>query len=69
MHIYRGTFRRLLELDARIRAGSHPNCSSFAREWEVSAKTVQRDLEFLRDRLRDAVAEHARRMAAAYGPE
>jgi predicted DNA-binding transcriptional regulator YafY len=47
--LYRAHFGRLLALDERIRAGKRPNCSSFAREWEVSAKTVQRDIEFLRD--------------------
>ena len=47
--VYRAHFGRLLALDERIRAGKRPNCASFAREWEVSAKTVQRDVEFLRD--------------------
>jgi predicted DNA-binding transcriptional regulator YafY len=49
MNLYRAQFGRLLALDERIRAGKYPNCSSFAREWEVSEKTVQRDVEFLRD--------------------
>ncbi len=49
MSVYRAQFGRLLALDEKIRAGKRPNCSSFAREWEVSAKTVQRDVEFLRD--------------------
>jgi len=49
MNAYRAQFGRLLALDDLIRAGKCPNCSSFAREWEVSAKTVQRDVEFLRD--------------------
>jgi len=44
-------FARLLELDARIRAGKHPNCLTFAADWEVSQKTVQRDIDFLRDQL------------------
>lgn len=51
MNLYRGSFRRLLELDVRVREGRRPNCASFAREWEVSAKTIQRDVEFLRDQL------------------
>jgi proteasome accessory factor B len=28
-----------------------PNCHSFARQLEVSAKTIQRDIDFMRDRL------------------
>lgn len=49
MSVYRAHFGRLLALDEAIRAGRYPNCTSFAREWEVSSKTVQRDVEFLRD--------------------
>jgi proteasome accessory factor B len=30
---------------------SYPNCTGLSRELEVSAKTVMRDLEFMRDRL------------------
>ncbi|MCE9612809.1 MAG: WYL domain-containing protein [Lentisphaerae bacterium] len=44
-------FSRLMELDRRIRAGEYPNCLTFARKWEVSQKTVQRDVDFLRDQL------------------
>ena len=44
-------FHRLMELDRRIRAGEHPNCLTFAQKWEVSQKTVQRDVDFLRDQL------------------
>ncbi len=44
-------FPRLLELDRRIRAKEYPNCLSFSTEWEVSQKTVQRDVDFLRDQL------------------
>lgn len=40
---------RLMELDRRIRAGEYPNCLTFAVEWEVSQKTVQRDIDYLRD--------------------
>jgi predicted DNA-binding transcriptional regulator YafY len=40
---------RLMELDRQIRAGKYPNCLTFAQEWEVSQKTVQRDIDFLRD--------------------
>ena len=49
MNICRSQFRRLIELDRQIRAGLFPNCASFAEEWEVSRKTIQRDIEFLRD--------------------
>ncbi|MEI6217714.1 MAG: WYL domain-containing protein [bacterium] len=44
-------FPRLLELDRQIRAGSYPNCLTFADEYEVSQKTIQRDIDFLRDQM------------------
>lgn len=52
MNLYRSQFRRILEFDAAVRRGEYPNCTTFARTWEVSRKTVQRDVEFLRDSLR-----------------
>lgn len=42
---------RLLEFDRRVRARQYPNCHSFANKWEVSVKTIQRDVDFLRDQL------------------
>ena len=44
-------FSRLLELDKRIRQGQYPNCLNFSADWEVSQKTIQRDIDFLRDSL------------------
>lgn len=46
--MYRSKFWRLWELDKRIREGSYPNANSFAKEWEVSRKTISRDIDFLR---------------------
>lgn len=42
---------RLLFIDKKIRDKTFPNCSSLAEEWEVSSKTIQRDIEYLRDML------------------
>ena len=44
-------YKRLLELDKKIRAGEFPNRSTFSQEWEVSIKTVGRDIEYMRDQL------------------
>ena len=41
----------MLAIHRALQAGRFPNASSLARELEVSAKTIQRDLEFMRDRL------------------
>lgn len=58
-------FRRLLVLDEYIRNNRFPNCRGFAREWEVSRKTIQRDIEFLRDQL-DAPIEYDREHRGYY---
>ena len=40
---------RVMELDRQIRAGKYPNCLTFSVDWEVSQKTIQRDIDYLRD--------------------
>ena len=37
----------------RIRSGRRPNCLTFAADWEVSQKTVQRDIDFLQMSVRE----------------
>jgi predicted DNA-binding transcriptional regulator YafY len=51
MQKFKPQHRRLLFIDRKIREGSFPNCASLAAEWEVSGKTIQRDLDYLRDEL------------------
>ena len=50
MNLYRSQFRRLAELDREIRSGRYPNCFSFAKTWEVSRRTIARDIEFLKEK-------------------
>jgi predicted DNA-binding transcriptional regulator YafY len=47
----RPPLERMLRIHQLIQAGKFPNATSLARETEVSTKTIQRDLEFMRDRL------------------
>ena len=47
----RPPLERMLRIHQLLQAGTHPNATSLAREIEVSTKTIQRDLEFMRDRL------------------
>jgi predicted DNA-binding transcriptional regulator YafY len=47
----RPPLERMLRIHQAILAGKFPNASTLARELEVSAKSVHRDLEFMRDRL------------------
>jgi len=41
----------MLQLHQQLQAGRYPNCRKLADELEVSSKTIQRDIEFMRDRL------------------
>jgi len=40
-----------LRIHQALQSGGYPNANKLAREIEVSAKTIHRDLEFMRDRL------------------
>ncbi|WP_395736189.1 helix-turn-helix transcriptional regulator [Prosthecobacter sp.] len=42
---------RVMEIHKIIRTGRHPNCTTLAREIEVTPKTIQRDITFMRDQL------------------
>lgn len=41
----------MVRIHELLTAGKYPNCSKLAREFEVSGKTIQRDIEFMRDQL------------------
>ncbi|MEJ2032837.1 MAG: HTH domain-containing protein, partial [Deltaproteobacteria bacterium] len=64
---------RLLFIDDKIRQGMRSgrlaNCSSLAAEYEVSTKTIQRDIEFLRERWEAPVAYDQRRRGFYYSEE
>ncbi len=47
----RPPLERMLRIHQALQAGEFPNATSLARVIEVSTKTIQRDLEFMRDRL------------------
>lgn len=57
---------RLLELDRRIRNQEYPNCSTFAQEKEITAKTVQRDIQFMKDRFHAPIEYDALRRGYYY---
>jgi DeoR/GlpR family transcriptional regulator of sugar metabolism len=62
-----GNTRRPLERIYRIhevvKRGKYPNCRSLAEQLEVTQKTVQRDISFMRNEL-DVRADRIRRGAA-----
>jgi len=57
---------RIAALDRAVRAGEYPNAVSFAGRVEVDPRTVQRDIEFLRDRFRAPLVFDRRRNGYAY---
>lgn len=53
---FKPQYRRLLFIDRKLREGDYPNCASLGAEWEVSGKTIQRDIDYLRDELDAPIA-------------
>lgn len=49
--VRRPTFARMLRIHDLIAGGGFPNCGSLAVDLEVSHKTIQRDVDFMRDRM------------------
>lgn len=47
----RPPLERMMRIHAQLKAGDYPNCRKIADEIEVSSKTIQRDIDFMRDRL------------------
>ncbi len=47
----RRPLERVLRIHELVSRGNFPNCSTIARELEVNRKTIQRDLNFMRDEL------------------
>ncbi len=49
MKNYRLSMPRMHFIDQKIRNRCYPNCASLAKEYEVSVKTIQRDIECMRN--------------------
>lgn len=47
----RPPLERMMRIHEALRAGGYPNCFRLGREMEVSYKTIQRDIDFMRDRM------------------
>jgi proteasome accessory factor B len=59
----------MLRIHQAIASGKFPNASTLAAEIEVVAKTIQRDVEFMRDRLELPIAYDPRRFGYHYTQE
>jgi predicted DNA-binding transcriptional regulator YafY len=62
----RPPLERMLRIHEELRAGRLPNCSTLARTFEISVKTAQRDIDFMRDRLGLPIAYHPTRFGFEY---
>ena len=49
--VSRAPLERMLRIHQAIHSGGYPIATGLARDLEVSAKSIQRDIEFMRDRL------------------
>lgn len=59
-------FERLLKLDQELKQQKYPNCFTLAKACEVSVKTAQRDLDYMRDRMGAPIAYDAARKGFYY---
>jgi len=62
----RPPLERMLRIHQAIAAGKFPNKTTLGRELEISTKSIQRDVEFMRDRLGMPIAYHGSRFGYYY---
>jgi predicted DNA-binding transcriptional regulator YafY len=62
----RPPLQRMMRLHAELKARHFPNCQKIAAELEVSAKTIQRDIDFMRDRLGLPIEYHPQEFGFYY---
>ncbi|HAK58938.1 MAG TPA: WYL domain-containing protein [Nitrospiraceae bacterium] len=59
-------YERFLWFHGRVKNRSHPNARMLADKFELSCRTAQRDIEFMRDRLRAPLEYSCERKGYAY---
>ena len=59
-------YERFVWFHRAVKADQFPNATALARHFELSPKTAQRDIEFMRDRLQAPLVYHAGRRGYAY---
>lgn len=65
----RPPLERMMAIHARLKARRYPNCRNIAEELEVSSKTIQRDIDFMRYRLNLPIEYDALRFGFYYTEE
>ena len=64
---FKPQYQRLLFVDREIREGRFPSCATIARKWEVSAKTIQRDVDYLKYDMKAPIEYDKARHGLYYG--
>ena len=67
--VSRPPMERMLRIHQALQSGGYPNAVRLASEVEVSYKTIQRDIEFMRDRLNLPIVYDALRNGYHYNGE
>ena len=62
----RPPYARMMHIHACLKAGRYPNCSQLAKSIEVSARTIKRDVDFMKFRLDLPIEYDARRYGYYY---
>lgn len=57
---------RLLYIDQQIARGRYPNATSMAKDYEVSDRTIKRDIEYFRDQLNAPICYDSRKRGYFY---
>ena len=57
---------RMQYIDQQLRENTYPNCSRIARHFEVSSKSIQRDVDYMRDLLNAPIAFDSKRNGFFY---
>lgn len=65
----RAMLERILFIDHQIRAGRYPSTEQISEIFEVTRRTIQRDIEFMRERLSAPIAYDRRRKGYYYTEE
>ena len=66
---HRPPLERMLRIHQSLQSGKFPNATILAAELEVSTKSIQRDLEFMRDRLELPIQYDSHRIGYHYTAE
>src|SRR5262245_64914121 len=65
----RPPLERMLRIHQEIQSGTYPNTTTLASALEVSDKSIQRDLDFMRDRLQLPIEYDGARFGYYYTQE